>query len=273
MNFFLKRYKDWLGSRFGELDKVKDLLPCIRVNTLKITERTLVRRLEKKGVKLEKVNFLKYGYRVLESGFSLGATNEFFQGYYYLQGAASQYPVQLLDPKPGDLVLDMAAAPGGKTTQIAQWMKNKGSVVALDLKTKRLEALRNNCERLGVTNVLCYNKDSRYVSDFGIKFDKVLLDAPCSGNFMIEKDWFKKRTLQDIKQRSKVQKQLLQEALNVLKKGGELVYATCSLEKEEDEDNIEWLKAGAKVQVVEQKKFWPHIDGTQGFFVAKLKNL
>lgn len=273
MNIFFNRYKEWLGDKFEGLDTVQDLPQFIRVNTLKIKEHDLIKRLEKKGVIFEKVGFLKYGYKVLKSDFSLGATNEFLQGYYYTQEAASQYPVQLLDPKPGEIVLDMAAAPGGKTTQLAQWMKNKGTIVALDMKTQRLDALRNNCARLGATNVLIYNKDSRFSTDLGIEFDKVLLDAPCSGNFMTDKDWLNKRALADFKDRAKVQKQLLQEALNVLKKGGEVVYSTCSLEREEDEEVIDWLKDGSKVEVVEQKKFWPHIDGTQGFFVCKVKKL
>ncbi|MBW3021717.1 RsmB/NOP family class I SAM-dependent RNA methyltransferase [Candidatus Woesearchaeota archaeon] len=273
MNVFMNRYNEWLGKDFDGLENVEELPVSIRVNTLKIKERDLIRRLEKKGVKLEKVKFAKFGYKILKSDFSLGAANEFLQGYYYIQEAASQYPVQLLDPQPGEVVLDMAAAPGGKTTQIAQWMKNIGVVVALDLKTKRLEALRNNCSRLGAENILIYNKDARYVEDLDMKFDRVLLDAPCSGNFVTEKDWFAKRKISDFAEMAKLQKQLLMAGLNVLKKNGVLVYSTCSLEREEDEEIIEWLKEGTKLKVLEQKKFWPHIDATQGFFVCMVKKL
>ncbi|MEA3429649.1 MAG: RsmB/NOP family class I SAM-dependent RNA methyltransferase [Nanoarchaeota archaeon] len=273
MNIFFSRYKDWLGDKFEGLESFENLPVSIRVNTLKIKERDLIRRLEKKGVEFAKLDFVKCGYKVIKSDFSMGAINEYLQGYYYIQEGASQYPVQLLNPLPGEIVLDMAAAPGGKTTQLSQWMRNKGVVVALDMKTKRLEALRNNCARLGASNVVIYNKDARFVSDLGIKFDKIILDAPCSGNFVTDKNWLQKRTLEDFKHKSKIQKQLLQESLNVLKKGGEMVYSTCSFEIEEDEENISWLKDNFEVEIIEQKKFWPHIDGTQGFFVAKVKKL
>ncbi|MBW3015200.1 NOL1/NOP2/sun family putative RNA methylase [Candidatus Woesearchaeota archaeon] len=275
MNLFFRRYKESLGPLFKDLESYtsKELKPCLRVNTLKIAVKQLIKRLKSKGVKLNRINFLNYGYEIFESEFSLGSTPEYLQGFYYIQEAASQYPVQLLDPNPGELVLDMAASPGGKTTQMAQLMQNKGKIIALDIKRSRLESLRNNCARLGVSNVLIYNKDARYASDLGIKFDKVLLDAPCSGNFMTDKTWFNKRSLEDFKLMSKTQKQLLSSAMTVLKTAGILVYSTCTLEKEEDEDNISWLKENFNVKVMEQRKFWPHIDGTQGFFVAKIKKL
>jgi NOL1/NOP2/sun family putative RNA methylase len=191
----------------------------------------------------------------------------------------------------------MCAAPGSKTTQLAQLMKNSGVIVALDVKNDRLRVLRNNLERCGVENVLTYSKDARYVSDLGIKFDKVLLDAPCSGNFVIENDWFIKRELEGVVECSVVQKSLLKSALSVLKPGGVLVYSTCSLEPEEDELVIDWLLSNFKVELEEislkigseglvkvekqvlsselskTRRFWPNLSKTQGFFVAKIRKL
>ena len=186
MNFFLRRYEQ-LGESFDPLDF--QLRRSLRVNTLKISECDLVKRLKAKGVKLEKIPFLKDGYWY-ESEFSLGSTNEYLQGYYYLQEAASQLSVQVLNPKSGEYVLDMSAAPGGKTSQIASFMENKGLIVAADANVLRLDSLSNNLERLGVKIALIYKKDTRYIDDFGLKFDKILLDAPCSGNFAEDKDWF-----------------------------------------------------------------------------------
>lgn len=287
----IQRYNE-LGERFNPADV--SIKSSLRVNTLKIQEKELISRLTKKKVKLEKIPFVDNGY-YYRSNFSLGATPEYLQGYYYLQEGASQLPVKALDPKPNEKVLDMAAAPGSKTTQMAQFMQNKGTIVALDTNIKRLETLRNNLERLSVTNTLIYKKDARFADDLGIKFDKVLLDAPCSGNFCIEKEFFKKRNVQDFKLKAKTQKELLRAAVKVLKKGGVLVYSTCSLEPEEDEEVIDWLlkkypemkpeDTGLNVgdegltEIFEKqlnpkikmtRRLWPHKTGTQGFFIAKL---
>jgi NOL1/NOP2/sun family putative RNA methylase len=288
---FLERYSE-LGQEF-EPAKVK-VKNCFRINNLKIEPRELLRRLNKKGVRLRKIAWLELGYEY-ESKYSLGATPEYLLGYYYLQDAASQTPVQLLKPNKKDLVLDMCAAPGGKTTQLAQYMNNEGAIIALDTDTRRLLSLRNNLERMTIKNVLIYRKDARFVFDFGLQFDKVLLDAPCSGNFTLEKDWFEKRSLEEVKERARRQKELLKAAVNVLKKGGTLVYSTCSLEPEENELNIDWLlrkypglkleetglEAGdpgvtdafgkkLNTEIKKCKRFWPHKTGTQGFFVAKI---
>ena len=126
----------------------------------------------------------------------------------------------VLKPNEKDLVLDMSAAPGGKTTQLAAYMNNKGTIVALDNNVKRLESLRNNIERLGVMNTIIYNKDARFVSDFGIEFDKILLDAPCSGTFTTEEKWLENKTIEGIKERARLQRELLKAAVKVLKHGG-----------------------------------------------------
>ncbi|MBR9675892.1 RsmB/NOP family class I SAM-dependent RNA methyltransferase [Candidatus Woesearchaeota archaeon] len=274
--FFKERYSTQ-NKGFVAKRVVKN---AIRVNTLKIGEEELVKTLRSKGVKLRKIAWLRNAYEY-ESEFSLGSTIEFLSGFYFLQEAASQIPVEVLSPKSGDVVLDMSAAPGAKTTQISQSMNNKGVVVALDISNPRIRSLGNNLERMGVENCVVYNKDARYASDLGIVFDKVLLDAPCTGNYCIEDSWFLKRSIEDIKKSGEVQKQLISEAYDVLRKGGELVYSTCSLEVEEDEDVVRWAvkELGFKLEKVSLGvgvdtgfgvKLWPHKTGTQGFFISKL---
>lgn len=281
-NIFLDRYKVW-----GEdVDPSKIIVKqALRVNTLKISEDELVKRLKSNGVKLEKIPYLQNAY-FYESKFALSSTPEYLQGYFYIQDAASQIPAMVLNPKPGELVLDMCAAPGGKTVQMCDMMKNTGTIIALDIKRERILSMNNNLERLGCKNVLVYNKNAQYCSDFNLKFDKVLLDAPCSGNFCIDNEWFKKRSLNDFNEKAFIQKQLIASGVRVLNEGGVLVYSTCSLEKEENEDVVEWAMHELGVELIElnlgvgsegltdgariTRRLWPNHTMTQGFFVAKL---
>ncbi len=293
MNVFLDRYKK-LGQ---EINPVEIQIPkSIRINTIKIDSQGLLKVFKKEGIAIKKIPYLDFGYEVENTDFSLASSPEYLMGYYYIQELASQIPVQILNPSKNDIVLDMAAAPGGKTTQIAQYMDNKGILVALDNNHSRLMTLRNNLERLGVTNTIIYHKDAEHISDFKILFDKILLDAPCSGNFCIDAGWFNKRDLNNLKTISKVQRQMLHAACDVLKKGGELVYSTCSLEPEEDEMVVDYIlkeRPELKIRkihfplgddgivnpfgmrlnplVANAKRFWPNKTKTQGFFIAKFR--
>ncbi|MFH1174764.1 MAG: RsmB/NOP family class I SAM-dependent RNA methyltransferase [archaeon] len=285
---FLRRY-----AALGETFSLPIILhPSLRVNTLKTSPAALQKRLAKESVILKKIPFLTNGY-YYTAPFSLGATTEYLLGHYYLQEAAAQLPAELLNPSPTDYVLDMAASPGGKTTQLAQRMRNEGIIIALD--TGRLDALRNNLERLSVKNVLVYRKDARFAKDLGMQFDKILLDAPCSGNFCTHPNYFKEKTLPGIQERSRLQKELLKAAHTVLKARGILVYSTCSLEPEENELVIDWFLNKYQDMTLEEttskigdpgfttvfgtalnpalaktRRFWPHKHGTEGFFIAKL---
>ena len=289
---FLKRYEE-----MGELFEPKnvELKKAIRINTLKITEQEIIKRLKKKGVKLEKIPYLEHGY-FYEADFSLASTPEYLQGYFYIQDASSQIPPEMLNPKPTDKVLDMASAPGGKTTHLAQIMNNEGIIIALEENKARIRSLINNLERLSITNVTIFKKDARFTQDLGMQFDKILLDAPCGGSFCVEKDYFKVRTQQDLDARARLQKELLRSAHQSLKKGGEIVYSTCSLEPEENELVINWFIEEFKDMKIEEinkeignagittfnnyklnkelnktRRIWPHKTGTDGFFIARLK--
>lgn len=302
MNQFLQRYKR-LGEEFNPDDIV--LKKTFRVNTLKISAKDLLARLLAKGVKTSKVPFLRDAY-YYESEFPLPSTEEYLLGYLYIQEAASQVPCEVLldgvdvSSLPKDtLFLDMCAAPGSKTTHLAQLLNDSYTIVALDEVAPRLEKVKDNLDRLGITNVLTFRKDGQYADDLQMKFDFVLLDAPCSGNFCVEENFFTERSvLLGVKERSKLQKELLKTAWRVLNVGGTLVYSTCSLEPEEDELLIDWfldLKEDAKLLPIHSnvadpgltdvfgkklddslsltRRFWPHKTGTEGFFIAKMKKL
>jgi len=261
--FFIERYEK-LGWKF----KTPKIKQAIRVNTLKISKENLKKRLLAKGVKLSDIKFSKNGLFIESSSFSVGSTEEYLLGYYYIQGAASQIPAEMLDPFSNDLVLDCCAAPGGKSTQISQIMNNKGVIVALDKKSQRLIALKNNIERMGCSNIITYNMDALDVKKLTLKFDKILLDAPCSGNFTQEAGWFEKRDIEGIKGNAENQKNLLSKCFDVLNPGGILVYSTCSLEPEENEENVDWFLKNYDVKLLEKKRLWPS-EETQGFFIAK----
>lgn len=285
--FFVNRYR-MLGWEF------RDVVPkqAIRINAMNVGDFDVVGRLQKLGVELEEIPFLRNGYWVVGSKFSVGATVEYLLGYYSVQEAAAQIPATLFTDLKGKIVLDACAAPGGKTVQLADLMENTGVIVALDVSRRRLEALMNQLERCRVENTVVYQLDARRASRLGLKFDRILLDVPCSGNFATDKEWFERRTLRDVERNARLQRQILAEATKVLKEGGEIVYATCSLEPEENELNIDWAVRNLGLETVEIncpgidglvevfgmkldnsvrrcRRIWPGV--TQGFFVCKLK--
>lgn len=296
----LKRYFKLLNEEFDP--ESIELKKALRVNTIKISSEELEKRLKQKGIILEKIPFLKNAYWY-DSEFSLASTEEFLLGLFYIQEPASQLASEILlsniddyDSLENITILDMAAAPGSKTTHLAQITKDKSVIVAIDNNGARINALKNNIDRLGLKSIIVYKKDARFADDLEQKFDFVLLDAPCSGNFCVEKNFFEKRSLQDIETRVKLQEELLRSAHRVLKTNGVLLYSTCSLEIEEDEEMINWFlkefedmeleEINTEIgdpaytsfedkkyseQISKSKRFWPHKTGLQGFFIAKLK--
>ena len=285
--FFVDRYKQ-LGWEFDDVQPRQ----AIRVNVTTAKGKNIVERLQAIGVQLEKIHFLETGYWVRKSKVSVGATAEYLSGLYSIQEAAAQIPATLFADLKGRTVLDACAAPGGKTVQLADLMGNTGVIVALDVKKRRLAALSNHLERCHVSNAVVYNLDARQVSRLKVKFDRVLLDAPCSGNFAADRDWFKRRTRNDVERNAKLQREILAEATACLSDDGEIVYSTCSLEPEENEVNMDWAVKHLNLQIEEVdcygqegltkgfgtrlnvsvkrcRRIWP--SETQGFFVCKLK--
>ncbi len=286
--FFIRRYQQ-LGWAYHEFK----LMQSIRVNTMNADKTEVVKRLESEGVELQRIPFLEDGYWVEKSGFSVGATAEYLMGYYSVQEAAAQIPATVFTDLEEKTVLDACAAPGGKTVQLADLMQNTGVITALDVKKQRLFALANHLERCRVKNTVVYHRDARKSSSLGFRFNRVLLDVPCSGNYVTDKDWFSRRTLRDIEHNAEVQRQILAEAIRVVEDNGEIVYSTCTLEPEENELNIDWAINSLNLRVEEiscplgepgltdvfgkqldqsvahSRRIWP--DPTQGFFVCRLR--
>lgn len=285
--FFVNRYSR-LGWQFEQVRARQ----AIRINQSNAKGKNLPERLRGLGVKLEKIPFLEAGYWVGESKVSAGATAEYLLGLYSIQEAAAQIPATLFSNPKNKTALDACAAPGGKTVQLADLMDNRGSIVALDIDRSRLAALANHLERCHVRCAVVYLLDARRVSGLNLKFERILLDVPCSGNFASDSEWFSRRTLKDVERNAKVQREILAEAVKCLAENGEIVYSTCSLEPEEDELNIDWAikNLGLQVQHVDCRgnaglidvfgcqldssiamcrRIWP--EDTQGFFVCKLK--
>lgn len=214
-----------------------------------------------------------------------------------LQSASSFLPVLALDPQVGERVLDLASAPGGKTTYIAQVMKNTGCIFANDLKEERLKALKFNLYRLGITNTVVTCRDGRkYPLIFPGSFDRVLLDAPCTGLGIISKDYSIKanRVLIDIYKNSHIQKQLILAAIDCARVGGTIVYSTCSVSPLENEEVVNYAFKKRHVKIVDTgvdvgeeglikfvekryhvdlrktRRIYPHVHNMDGFYVAKL---
>lgn len=287
--------KEFFVNRYRELSwNFRDVKPrqAIRLNMSNVKEKSILQRLRSNGILLDKIPFLENGYWIRRSKVSVGATAEYLLGLYSIQEAAAQISVTTFSDLKDKVVLDACAAPGGKTVQLADAMNNTGSIVALDIDKRRLTALSNHLERCHISNTVVYGYDARQTSRLRLKFDRILLDVPCSGNFAGDKDWFARRTLRDIERNSALQREILAETVKCLADDGEMVYSTCSLEPEEDELNIDWAVKnlnleteeiedhgqGGLTRVFEHeldssvqrcRRIWP--GETQGFFVCKLR--
>ena len=301
---FERRHRIILGDDYENFAKIlRKLLPAsFRINTLKVDRDEMLKRFESYGWNLKQVPFYKDG--VIFEGrkpLVLGNTIEHFLGYIYIQETASMIPPVVLDPQEDEVILDMAAAPGSKTTQIAQMMNNNGALIANEKILPRLASLRTNIQRCGVTNAVITWMDGKAFREKGLKFDKILLDAPCTGTGAIMKSpkTLKTWSVDASKMSSNIQKQLLQSAVECLKEDGTLVYSTCSLEPEENEENIDWAirKLGVKVEKIKIEGFktrsgitswdgdeldpqvsncvriYPQDNNFEGFFVSKLKKV
>src|SRR3989344_8606245 len=276
----------------------------IRVNTLLSTVAETKKSIEKKGWKLTPIPWCKEGFWIEhEERRDVGNLLEYHIGKIYVQEAASMIPPLVLQPKSGDMVLDMAASPGSKTTQMAAMMNNEGLIIANDYKGDRLQSLGINLQRSVTTNTIITLMRGQGIR--GLQFDKILLDAPCSGTGTTRKS-LKTISIWNagmITKLAKEQKELIEAAFENLKPDGEMVYSTCSVEPEENEgvishllqkydtaDIVKVTLPGLKISppVLEFKKekyhplvkhairIWPQDNDTEGFFFVqnkKKKNL
>lgn len=275
----------------------------IRTNTLRTRRRDLAQALINRGVNLEPAGkWTKVGLQVFESSVPIGATPEYLAGHYMLQAASSFLPCIALAPQPGERVLDMASAPGGKSTYLSAMMQNTGVVFANDSNKARIKSLSANIHRLGCKNVVVCNYDGRQFPKVLGGFDRVLLDSPCSGTGVISKDPSVKtnKSERDFQLLAHLQKQLILCAIDSVNPksatGGYVVYSTCSVAVEEDEMVVDYaLKKRPNVRLVptgidfgregfksyRERKFdskmhlckrvFPHAHNVDGFFLARLK--
>jgi NOL1/NOP2/sun family putative RNA methylase len=293
--YFANRMYSLLGDEALDLAEadLKPVRKAIRINRLKADPDSILRRLEKKGFTLERINWVSDGYWVNGGPPSprLGATDEYLLGYYYIQSPVSIFIAEYLNPKPGEVVLDLAAGPGGKTTYVSQLMENSGGIVAVEPKRDRVSALRSNVSRMACENVVVLQTDGRWVSSLGLTFDRVLLDAPCTASGLVSNHpKLKKRiNAEDVGSQSLLQRSLAEVGFSVLRRGGTMVYSTCSLLPEEGEDIVRGLvnKEGAVIQFAAETRqgeyrlregfdckgairFYHHVHDTEGFFVCKM---
>ncbi len=210
---------------------------AIRVNTLYANSNEIKRSLESKSFKFRPIPWINDAFFVDKKPYAIGSTLEHSLGLIYVQDASSMLPSIILDPQPNETILDIAAAPGSKTTHIAMLMKNTGVVVANDVSVDRLNVLAMNVQRMGLKNVVI-NRGNGMNFDFMTKFDRILVDAPCTATGTIRvdetspmKQWSKKAG----QRLAKTQLKLLSHAWKFLKPKGILVYSTCSIDPIEDE--------------------------------------
>jgi ribosomal RNA methyltransferase Nop2 len=306
-------YNEFLMERLMDIFAVAELMQfleasevqrplTLRTNTLKTRRRDLAQALINRGVNLDPIGkWSKVGLVIYNSQVPLGATPEYLAGHYIIQGGSSMLPVMALAPQENERILDMCAAPGGKSTHIAAIMKNTGVLFSNDLIKDRIHAIVGNFHRLGIVNsvVTCVNgvEYKRFMGGF----DRVLLDAPCTGTGVISKDESVKtsKTQVDIQRCYNLQRKLILSAIDCVtaksKSGGYLVYSTCSILPEENEWVVDYALKKRNVRLVPTglefgeegltsyqdkryhpsmkltRRFYPHKHNLDGFFVAKLQ--
>jgi len=267
----------------------------LRVNTLKTTREALIETLNKETFSCMATPLSPVGVR-LEKRWPVFTSEAFKKGWFEVQDEGSQMVALLVDAQPGMRVIDFCAGAGGKTLAIAAAMKNKGRILALDISEKRLTQLTPRLRRAGVDNVQLHiieSESDAYIKRHKQTADRVLVDAPCSGSgtWRRNPDLKWRFTQKDLEEVIAVQQSILQSALRLVKPGGRLVYATCSVLKEENEKQIEQvLKTVNNFKVVCAEKIWdknsisgegevsylsltPHEDGVDGFFAAVLERV
>jgi len=297
----LRRYERVIPRFLDFLAYMAKPLPrTVRVNTLKAGVEEVMASLEERGVEFESLGWYEHGLKLLNVE-KPGNLLEYFLGLVHPQEEVSMIPPLLMELQPGELVLDLCAAPGSKATQIAQLMDNTGHVVANDVSSTRIRLLRDNYERLGVLNMSVITYDGRRFPPV-CEFDKVLVDVPCSCEGVVRKDYSVLRQLGPglYKRMHRLQRGLLLRAVRLVRPGGLVVYSTCTFAPEENELVVDYVLKrveGLEVLPVELPglrhepgltewggrelhpdlalcaRFYPHLNDTGGLFVAVLRRV
>lgn len=293
---FLKRMKELLKEEYEAFLKEYEKKPQkgLRVNTLKIDVENFKKIAP---FEIEPIPWCPTGF-YYEKEEKAGNHLYHVLGLYYIQEPTAMAVVEVLDPKPGEKILDVSAAPGGKTTHIASKIGDEGLIVANEIDRKRIRALEENVARMGIRNIVLLNeRPERLIQAFEGYFDKIVVDAPCSGEGMFRKDPAVRRiwSLNNVLSCSITQRNILRSVAPLLKRGGVLVYSTCTFSPEENEGVIKkFLEENPEFEVVESElshffdkghpewvdgpkelekcmRLWPHKVRGEGHFIAKLK--
>ena len=284
----IEQYGEELKNKIIEGYNIKRKT-TLRVNTLKGNVQEIENNLKQNSIEYERVPWYKDALIIDDkSDIDIQSLNIYQDGKVYLQSLSSMLPPIILNPKEGTDILDMAAAPGGKTTEIAALTNNRANITACEMNKIRAEKLKYNINMQGATRVFVMEKDARQIDDF-FSFDQILLDSPCSGSGTLnvnDKNMEKYFTEILIQKSIKSQIALLKKAVRLLKKGSELVYSTCSILKLENEEIVKQVLKEMEIVPIDFEgigdipKLPTKLEGTlcvmpteeyEGFFVAKLR--
>lgn len=249
INLLNDQYKSY------EVEKIlegfsKKRVTTLRVNTLKTSKEEVIKCFDAHSINYQVVENFPNALYVYSSISDITALDIYHQGYIYLQSLSSQLPPLLLNPKTNSDILDMAAAPGGKTTMISSLLSNNCSIIACEPNKIRFERLKHNCNVQGATCVNLQNIDALKLDDY-FSFDYILLDAPCSGSGTLSDSLDNKISKELVINSSILQKKLINKACKMLKKGGYLMYSTCSIFKKENEDVVNTILKSNNFEVVD----------------------
>jgi len=290
--WLVARWVKRLGAEATEkLCSINNMTPplCLRTNTLKNTREELLDILENEGFIAEPSRWTTEGI-VCHSSPALSTCKSLREGLFQIQDESSMLVAHVLEPQPGDFVIDTCAAPGGKSTHMGALMQNKGRIVSLDIHEHKLALTRESAQRLGITIMETLLLDARTVgSQYRGQADRVLVDAPCSGLGVLRRKadsrWRKEESM--LAELPILQKKILNSAADCVKVGGILVYSTCTTEPEENQEVVESFLQCRKDFVLQQTssfiltighdadmvQLWPHIDHVDGFFIARLQRV
>lgn len=271
------RMQDMLGDAYPAFVRSyeKNEMKALRVNTLKGS----VEEFLEKAPFFERTNIRQVPWEC--SGFYFDENMPFGKhpfheaGVYYIQEPSAMTPVSYLEAQPKEKILDLCAAPGGKSTQIASYMKNEGLLICNEIHPVRAKILSENIERMGIRNALVTNETPQRLSEvFGEYFDRILVDAPCSGEGMFRKNEEARRewSLENVKLCADRQDEILDCADLMLRAGGRLVYSTCTFAPEEDEGSVaRFLMRHPEYEIVKTEKLFPHLIDGEGHYLAVLQ--
>ncbi|MEM1628624.1 MAG: RsmB/NOP family class I SAM-dependent RNA methyltransferase [Desulfurococcaceae archaeon] len=292
-SFIVKKMIELVGKKDAKLifRKFNEPYPInIRVNVLKASVEEVLEELRKEGYRPERGRFVPTVIK-FHGPYNFEKSRLFNEGKIIIQDEAAAMASMILDPKPGEVIVDMCAAPGGKTEHMGELMRNDGLIHAFDINEDRINRMKELLSRAGINIVKIYKEDARRACDIlgeGIA-DRVLLDAPCtsSGTLMKNQELRWRITREGVEKACKLQYELLETAIRLTKKGGKILYTTCSLFKEENEDIVEKIlnKYRDRIRLITLNgpfsqgfipgtmRAWPHIHGTIGFFYALFERI